>query len=180
MSDFRLETERLILRDWREGDAEDFHRLGSDPEVMATLGPLMSFEESLALINRLQERAASDGHCMWAAERRSDGRVLGFIGVQRGRIEPIDGELEIGWRLARDCWGQGLATEGARATLDWLSRHRSGEHVVAITASINDRSRAVMERLGMTRDCARDFDHPSVAEGDPLRPHVTYVKEPPL
>ena len=176
----RIETERLVLRDWRADDAEDFHRLGSDPQVMATLGPVMSYAETEQLIFRLQDRAREDGHCMWAAERRADGRVLGFIGVQRGRVAPIEGELEIGWRLARDCWGEGYATEGARATLDWLNAHRPGESVVAITSRSNTRSQGVMARLGMVRDPARDFDHPNVPEDSALRPHITFVKEPPL
>ena len=177
MAEFRLETERLVLRDWRDSDVGDFHRLGSDPEVMRTLGPLMTAEESAALIDRLRKRGQREGHCMWAAERRADARVIGFIGVQRGPIAPIDGELEIGWRLARDCWGQGYATEGARSTLDWLRQHRPGEGVVAITSKTNVRSRAVMERLGMCHVEDRDFDHPTVAEGDPLRPHVVYELE---
>ena len=179
VTEFRLETERLVLRDWRAADAEDMHRLGADPEVMATLGPLMTFDDTVALIDRLVQRRARDGHCMWAAERRTDGRVIGFIGAQRGPEPQILGELEIGWRLARDCWGQGYATEGARATLDWLRANRPGEPVIAITARINTRSQAVMERLGMTRNPARDFDHPAVPEGDPLRPHVLYEKAMP-
>ena len=178
MAEFRLETERLILRDWRVEDIDDFHRLGSDPEVMATLGPLMSRDETAVVIGRFQERANRYGHTLWAAERREDSRVLGFIGAQRGAIPQIAGELEIGWRLARDAWGHGYATEGAKATVDWLAENRPGEPVVAITARINARSQAVMERLGMTYRPERDFDHPSIAEGDPLRPHVVYILSP--
>ncbi|WP_338446784.1 GNAT family N-acetyltransferase [Pelagerythrobacter marensis] len=178
MADFRHETGRLWLRDWRDGDCDDFHRVCGDPRVMATLGPVMSRGETAKLIADLQDRAARFGHTFWALERKSDGRVIGFTGLVRGNIAQIEGELEIGWRLAADCWGQGYAREAAEASLDWAKANRSGEPVVAITARANARSRALMERLGMTRRPERDFDHPRVPEGDPLRPHVLYAIDP--
>lgn len=175
---FRLKTPRLILRDWREDDVDDFHLLCRDPEVMATLGPVMRREETVALIDNLRARARSFGHTFWACERLSDARVIGWAGLIRGNIAQTEGELEIGWRLAADCWGQGYAREAAQETLDWARRHRPGEPVIAITARINTRSRALMERLGMTRCEARDFDHPRLAADNPLRPHVLYSIAP--
>lgn len=178
MADVRIETERLVLRDWRAADVGDFHRVCGDPAVIATLGPVMSREQTAALIATLQERAERFGHTFWALERKDDGRVLGFTGLVRGNVPETEGELEIGWRLAADCWGRGYAREAAEASLDWARRHRSGEPVIAITARGNARSRALMERLGMVRQPARDFDHPKVPEGDPLRPHVLYAIDP--
>jgi RimJ/RimL family protein N-acetyltransferase len=175
MADFRLETERLVLRDWRAGDVDDFHRVCGDPAVMETLGPVMSREQTAKLIVDLQDRAARFGHTFWALERKDDGRVLGFTGLIRGNIPETEGELEIGWRLAADCWGQGYAREAAEASLEWARANRPGEPVIAITAHTNTRSRALMERLGMTCRPERDFDHPKVPEGDPLRPHVLYA-----
>lgn len=175
--EFRLETERLILRDWREEDLDDFHRLGEDPQVMKTLGPLMSREQTAAFITELQRRASRYGHTFWALERKADGRVIGFTGIGRGPMSPILGELEIGWRLASDCWGQGYATEAAIASLDWARAHCPDKYLVAITSVGNAGSRAVMERLGMHYVPEKDFDHPKVPEGDPLRPHVVYELE---
>lgn len=178
VADFRLETERLVLRDWRAADLDDFHRVCGDSAVMATLGPVMSRDETAELIANLQERAERFGHTFWALERKDDGCVLGFTGLIRGNIPETEGELEIGWRLAADCWGQGYAREAAEAALEWARDHRPGEPVIAITAHGNARSRALMERLGMVRQPGRDFDHPKVPEGDPLRPHVLYAIDP--
>jgi RimJ/RimL family protein N-acetyltransferase len=179
MTGFRLATDRLILRDWRSADLDAYAAIAADPQVMATLGPVKTREQSAALIADLQDGAARDGHTFWAVERREDSRLIGHAGLVRGKPPQIEGELEIGWTLASDCWGKGYASEAARAALDWAWANRPGEPVIAITSVINARSRAVMERLGMTHLPERDFDHPAVPEGDPLRPHVLYRKEPP-
>jgi RimJ/RimL family protein N-acetyltransferase len=174
VAEFALETERLVLRDWRDDDLDALAALGQDAQVMATLGPLMSRAESADLLQRLQAMAADLGHTFWALERKADGRVIGFTGIIRGRDAPIEGQLEIGWRLKSDCWGEGYATEAARAALDWAKANSPGEDVYAITAVTNTRSQAVMERLGMVRLPDLDFDHPRAPEGSPLKRHVTY------
>lgn len=170
-----IETERLILRSWQERDKAPFAELGQDAEVMATLGPLMSRAESDAMVDRMAAIDAEHGHTFWAVERREDGLVLGFCGLVRGRPgTPILGEPEIGWRLARAAWGQGYAKEAAAASLAWAWANLPDPAVAAITAATNHRSWGLMERLGMARDPASDFDHPMVPEGSPLRAHVTY------
>ena len=174
MSGFRLETDRLVLRSWREDDAIAFHAINSDPEVMATLGPVMSLDEVAALIGRMQGIEADCGHCFWAMERRDDERLIGWCGAIVGSAGPIVGKREIGWRMARDCWGQGLVSEAARATIAWLFANRADQSLWAITSPENRRSRAVMERLGMAYRPDLDFDHPRLAADDPLRRHVTY------
>jgi RimJ/RimL family protein N-acetyltransferase len=175
MAEFRRETERLVLRSWRDADIGPFHVINSDPEVMATLGPLMSRDEVAALVARVRAIEAEHGHTFWALERKQDARLIGWCGAIRGSVGPVEGRLEIGWRLARDCWGQGYVSEAARATVDWLSTNLPDDAAWAITNSGNVRSRAVMERLGMTYRPELDFDHPKLAEADPLRPHVTYA-----
>ena len=176
MADIRLETERLLLRDWRGEDARDFHRLHCDPKVMATLGPVRAMDYTTGLIADLQARSVRNGgHTYWAVERKNDGRVIGFCGLDRGYEVPIVDELEIGWRLASDCWGRGYAREAARACLDWAVNRFPTERVVAITARINERSRGLMMRLGMQHLPRLDFDHAAVAEGSPLKPHVVYA-----
>lgn len=171
---FVLETDRLLLRDWRADDFGALHELCTCPKVMATIGPLHDEQATRAFLVRLQERSARDGHTFWAMERKDDGRVIGFCGVSRGPVPPIEGELEIGWRLAADCWGQSYAREAAQATLGWIAEHRPGEPLCAITSVDNMRSRGLMERLGMRYDTGMDFDHPSIADGSPLKRHVTY------
>ena len=174
MSGFRLETDRLVLRSWRDEDATAFRAINSDPEVMATLGPVMSLDEVAALIVRMEEIEAENGHCFWAMVRRDDNRLIGWCGAIVGSAGPIAGKREIGWRMARDCWGQGLVSEAARATVAWLFTNRADESLWAITTPDNRRSRAVMERLGMAYRPDLDFDHPRLAADDPLLRHVTY------
>ena len=174
MAEFRLDTERLILRDWRDEDFDALHALCTCPQVMVTIGALHDEEKTRALLARLQERTRIHGHTFWAMERKDDGRVIGFCGVSRGPVPPIEGELEIGWRMAADCWGKSYAREAAQATLGWIAEHRPGEPVCAITSVGNVRSRGLMERLGMRRDETMDFDHPSVPDDSPLKRHVTY------
>ena len=178
MAEFRLETERLILRDWRADDVDDLLKVNSDPEAMAFLGPVMDREQVARLIEDLQHRARH-GHTFWAVERKSDGRVIGWTGVIRALVPQIENELEIGWRFARDCWRQGYGYEAAAATLEWIWANRPGEPAVAITAVGNAKSRALMEKLGMAHRPARDFIHPKLAPGDPLAPHVVYTMDPP-
>jgi RimJ/RimL family protein N-acetyltransferase len=177
MSCFQLETERLALRSWRSEDLVPFHAICSDPLVMATLGPCMSREETAALIGRIEAIEHEHGFTFWALERRDDARLIGWCGVIRGNAGPIDGKAEIGWRLASDCWGQGYASEAARASIDWLFAHLPDETAWAITHIGNHRSRAVMARLGMTYRPELDFDHPRLAADDPLLRHVTYSLE---
>jgi RimJ/RimL family protein N-acetyltransferase len=180
MPEFRLETDRLILRDWRDDDLDALHAICADPVVMATIGPLQDRDATRAGLDRLMARTARDGHTFWALERKSDGQMIGFCGIAKGTVPLIESELEIGWRLASDCWGQSFAREAAEASLAWTAAHRPGEPVCAITSVGNVRSRGLMERLGMKRDPAMDFDHPQVPEGSPLKPHVTYWLDEPL
>ncbi len=174
VADFRLDTDRLVLRDWREEDVESFQRICSDPLVMATLGPPLDMAATEALVARQRDRQECLGHCFWAVERRDDGRLIGWCGVIRGTAGPVTAKAEIGWRLASDCWGHGYATEAAAATVDWCFASLRDDAVWAITSISNHRSRAVMERLGMIYEPELDFDHPAIPEDSPLRTHVTY------
>lgn len=175
MAEFRLETDRLILRDWRDQDRAPFHVMSSDPRVMATLGPLMSREESDALIDRVQARQFEHGHTFWAMERKEDGAFLGWCGIVIA-IDglPITGWPEAGWRLAHHAWGQGYAREAAEASIDWAFGERGYDRVWAITSTNNLASWGLMERLGMARHHDMDFDHPNVANDSPLKKHITY------
>jgi RimJ/RimL family protein N-acetyltransferase len=170
-----IETERLILRGWRDSDVAPFHAMGQDPEVMLFLGPPSTPEQSAAVVDRQNAILAEHGYCFWALEAKSDGAFLGFCGVKPGVPDtPIAGQPEIGWRLARAYWGQGYAREAAEAALAWMWVNTDVPLVAAITVPANRNSWGLMERLGMTRYADDDFDHPALAPGDPLRRHLVY------
>ncbi|GGI84929.1 N-acetyltransferase [Polymorphobacter multimanifer] len=171
-----IETERLILRNWRESDRSEAHAMGRDPAVMEYLGPLQSWADTDAMIARLQGIAGKHGHSFWAMESRDDQQFLGFCGLKIAPedIPGIENAIEIGWRLRRSKWGQGYAREAAQATLEWGWSNLAVDRIIAITTPGNHRSQALMLRLGMVYRPDLDFDHPKLAIGDPLRPHVTY------
>jgi RimJ/RimL family protein N-acetyltransferase len=175
-----IETERLILRRWRFEDVEPFHAMGQDAEVMRYLGPPMNVTSCEATVERMNAMADATGDCFWALERRTDGAFIGFCGIKPGPAgTPIEGLPEIGWRLARSAWGSGLAREAAAACLT-RAWQRGVDRVHAITVPANERSWGLMIRLGMTRVEGGDFDHPALAEGDPLRRHLHYSIGRPL
>lgn len=174
-----IETERLLLRRWRPADVLPFHAMGQDPEVMRYLGPALDVAACAATVVRMNAMADATEDCFWAIERREDKAFLGFCGVKPGPAgTPIDGKAEIGWRLSRAAWGQGFAREAASACLD-RAWQRQTDRVHAITVPANARSRGLMIRLGMTQVEAGEFDHPALAEGDPLRRHVHYTIDRP-
>ncbi|WP_193367769.1 GNAT family N-acetyltransferase [Pelagibius marinus] len=170
-----LTTERLILRPWRDGDLAPFAALNADPEVMEHFPAPLSRAESDAAVGRMRAALAAQGHGWWAAEAPG---VAPFIGVIALAVPNFEAHftpcVEVGWRLAKEFWGRGYATEGAREALRFGFEELGLGEVVSLTTTTNARSQAVMGRLGMTRDPADDFDHPKVPEGHPLRRHVLY------
>ena len=169
-----LVTSRLRVRPWSDSDREPFAALNADPEVVEFLRAPLTREESDAFIDRVTDHIAEHGFGFWATETL-DGEFLGFVGLAIPSFEAhFTPCVEIGWRLARPAWGHGYATEAARACLAFAWDEVGADEVVSFTATTNRRSMAVMERIGMTRDPADDFDHPRVPEGNPLRRHVLY------
>lgn len=171
----QLDTERLILRRWRDADREPFAALNADPAVMEHFPAPLSRRESDALVDRIEERFAAEWLGLWATEVRSTGQFIGFIGLAPATFDAeFTPAIEVGWRLARHAWGHGYATEGARAAVvDGFSRLAPAE-IVSFTAEVNKRSQRVMEKLGMRRDHAGDFDHPALPHGHRLERHVLY------
>jgi ribosomal-protein-alanine N-acetyltransferase len=171
----RLITARLLLREWHAADRAPFADLNADERVGALLNGTLDRAASDALADRIIARWESDGHGLWAVERREDRAFLGFVGLAApsftAHFTPC---VEVGWRLAAAAWGHGFATEGARAALRFGFEDLGLDEIVSFTVPDNVRSRAVMERIGMTRDPADDFDNPNVPEGNPLRRHVLY------
>lgn len=163
MAEFRLETERLVLRDWGEDDWPEFFRLTNTPAVMRWLGWLDE-DGQIAQRARIEGCAARHGHCFWVVERKADGghlsgRMLGFCGLKRTDApgSPVEGVFEIGWRLREDAWGRGYAREAALASLGAGFQRFGAERIVALTVIQNEASWGLMKRLGMSRREELDF-----------------------
>lgn len=171
-----IETARLILRPWRDADRAPYAAMMADPEVGYWLGGALSEEQAAAQVDRFMAASAARGPGWLAVERRDDGAFLGASCLREVLPEhPLAGEVEVGWRLARSAWGAGYATEAARALLGYGFNPLGFREIFAFTAASNARSRAVMERLTLERQPHRDFDHPALEPGHPLRRHVVYV-----
>jgi len=167
-----IHTDRLLLRPWRDDDAEPFAAMGRDPEVMEHFPALLDRAESDAAVARIRAHHEREGFGLWAVEVVGGASFIGFTGLARPRWRPE--VVEIGWRLARPHWGHGYATEAARAALAWGWANLEVDEIVAFVVPANVRSQAVMQRLGMTRDPAADFDHPLIPADHPVRPHWLY------
>jgi RimJ/RimL family protein N-acetyltransferase len=166
-----LTTPRLRLRLWHPEDREPFAVLNADPTVMEHFPSVLSREESDALADRAEAHFERHGFGPWAAEHA--GQFIGFIGLSIPRFEAsFTPCVEVGWRLARPWWGQGLATEGAQAAVDFGFDTLGLDEIVSFTVPGNVRSLRVMEKLGMR--FSEYFEHPSIPERHPLRRHVLY------
>jgi RimJ/RimL family protein N-acetyltransferase len=168
-------TARLELRRWRESDREPLAALNADPEVMVRFPSPLSREQSDALVDRIERGFDRLGFGLWAVELRETGAFAGFTGLIPVRFsEHFTPAVEVGWRLARFAWGHGYATEAALASVAFAFDVAELEEIVSMTSTSNARSRAVMERIGMRRDPAGDFEHPMVFAGHHIRRHVLY------
>lgn len=171
----RLETERLLLRHWRDEDRAPFAALNADPVVMEHFPSPMTSAESDAMVERIDAHLAEHGWGLWAVEVRATGEFVGFVGLSVASFDAhFTPAVEVGWRLRRTSWGHGYATEGGQAALDHAFGPLGLTEVVSFTTTTNLPSQRVMQRLGMHHDPADDFDHPRVPEGHPLRRHVLY------
>jgi RimJ/RimL family protein N-acetyltransferase len=164
-----------LLRDWEERDLRPFAAVNADPQVMAFFPARLNRAESDALAQRIATALARDGFGFYAVEVKSTGDFVGFVGLFRPSFEAhFTPAVEIGWRLGRSAWGKGYATEAARACLAHGFSRLGFSEIVSFTAQGNQRSVAVMERLGMSHSPEDDFDHPALPDGSPLRRHLLY------
>lgn len=170
-----LPTSRLLLRPLRHSDLPAFAAMNADPDVMAYFPAPLDRAESEAMVARMAEHAREHGFGFWAIEAPGNAAFIGIAGLLVPRFEAhFTPCVEIGWRFARQFWGRGYATEAALALLDVAFNSLALEEVVSLTVPANARSRRIMERIGMTRDPADDFDHPDLPAGHRLRRHVLY------
>lgn len=173
-----LETERLLLRRWAAADADDFAAMNADPAVLEHIGPPLTREQSDAYLARIRRQFDDVGYGLWAVEVRRTGQLVGFTGLAiLGHAAPTTTAVEVGWRLVRDAWGQGYATEAATAAVGLAFGPLAMDELVSITTPDNLRSQAVMRRLGMRRAPVLDFEREQLATGDPLRPAVVHRLE---
>ncbi len=170
-----MHTARLLLRAWRDQDRAPFARMNADQRVMEFFPSVLSREQSDALADRSGRHFRDHGFGWWAVELRETGEFIGMTGLSIPEFQaPFMPAVEIGWRLAPEAWGRGLATEAAWAAARYGFGTLRLDEIVSMTVPANARSRRVMEKLGMTRDPRDDFDHPNLGEGHPLRRHVLY------
>jgi RimJ/RimL family protein N-acetyltransferase len=170
-----METERLLLRRWHAGDRKPLALINQDPAVMEYFPAVLSRTESDEMVARIEAHFRRHGFGLWAAELRETEEFVGFIGLAVPRFEAAFMPcVEIGWRLAHRHWGNGLATEGARAAMRYAFEHLGLPSLASFTVPANLRSRRVMEKLGMTHNPADDFDHPRLPADHVLCRHVLY------
>lgn len=170
----KLETQRLIMRQWREADRAVFARLNADTHVMAYLPGVLNESESDELVDRIEALIAGRGWGLWALELKQNQKFIGFAGLHEPTYDlPFTPCVEIGWRLAKDHWGKGYATEAAGAALDYAFNVLSLNEVYSFTSVINKKSSAVMQRLNML-DTGQNFVHPMLSANDKLREHVLF------
>jgi len=170
-----LSSRRLCLRQWREKDREAFAAMNADVRVMEFFRDRLDRVQSDVLVDHIKGHFSKHGFGLWAIEVPEVAPFIGFAGLAiqqfNAHFTPC---VEVGWRLAFEYWGNGYATEAARLAVDYGFRTLALKEIVSYTSATNQRSRAVMERLGMRRDPIDDFDYPPLPEGHPLRRHVLY------
>ena len=171
----RIETERLILREWRPEDLPFFAAINQDPKVMECLLKPLTEVETAAMIEKIQRHFKEHGFGPFACILKQTSNCIGFVGLFvpefTAHFTPC---VEIGWRLSSQVWDKGYATEAARAVLRVGFEQFGLKEIVSFTVPANQRSIRVMEKIGMRRDLNGDFNHPKVPDDHPLKMHVLY------
>ncbi len=170
-----LRTPRVLLRQWKDGDLDQWVAMNADAEVRQHFPSVNTPELSLAEAMRIRAGIDQRGWGMWALEISGVHAFAGFVGLNVPAIEaPWQPAVEVGWRLTRDVWGHGYATEGAAAALNFAFTGLELPLVMAMSVTTNTPSHKVMERLGMTRWEGMEFDHPRVPADWPLKRHIVH------
>jgi RimJ/RimL family protein N-acetyltransferase len=175
LAEIAAETERLVLRDWKDADEQAFYSVMNTPAVMRHLGGLQSREQWSAAFKRIRGFTHDFGHTFWIVEDKASGELLGFCGLKRVNAPgagDLTGAPEIGWRLRESAWGKGIAKEAAIATLDLGFKRFGYDRIIALTIPANSDSWGLMQRLGMTRIEALDFTDERF--GPEVNPQIVY------
>ena len=169
-----LKTGRLRLRQWKQEDYPAFAKLNADPEVMKYYPEMLNEKDSNDMAQRFEALLAYRGWGFWVVEKLDEKKFMGFVGLHEPTYDlPITPCVEIGWRLAKECWGYGYASEAAKASLEVAFKKLDLPEVYSFTSVLNKKSQAVMEKLGMV-NMKQNFDHPMIPKDSPLREHVLY------
>ena len=174
-SDYAFESERLGFRKWKPSDRAPFAAMNANPNVMEFFPKPLTREESDALVDRIEAHFERTGFGLWVVEVKEHGTFIGLIGLLEVNFDAGFEGMEIGWRLGKEYWHQGYATEGAAACLAYGGEVLGLKEIYSFTSIINKPSEAVMKRIGMKK--IKEFDHPLVADGSPLKAHVLYKWE---
>lgn len=171
-----LESERVLLRGWKESDLEPWIALNLDPENLRYFPRIYSPEESRVSYSRIKEIFDSGPIGLWAAEEKSSGEFMGFVGIARQDIPGVSFMPchEIGWRLDKQYWGQGYATEAARVVLDYGLNQVGLAEIYSFTAVHNLPSINVMKKIGLHERPELAFAHPRIEDSSPVKNHVVY------
>jgi RimJ/RimL family protein N-acetyltransferase len=173
--DSMFETDRLILRNWKESDLVPFYEMNCDPKVLEFLPRALTREESDGLVQKFKTDLGKNGFGRWALELKTSGQFVGFVGLSKPNFQTdFTPCVEVSWRIAYPFWGKGLATEAALKAVHLGFTDFNLTEIVSFTVPMNVRSIRVMEKLRMTRDPKEDFNHPSLESGHPLERHVLY------
>ncbi|MBJ8554065.1 GNAT family N-acetyltransferase [Acinetobacter bereziniae] len=168
-----LETEHLILRQWKESDYLPFINMGKDPEVMKYFPKNLTEDESIKIIQTVTEILNRNKWGIWAVELKENHKFIGFIGLHDQPLQfDFSPCVEIAWRLAKEYWGNGYATEGAKAVLQYAFNVLDLDKIVSFTAITNKSSEAVMKKIGMTK--VKEFNHPEFSLAPHLEKHILY------
>ncbi len=174
MTEYLIKTPRLGLRPWQDDDLDDLHALCSDPEVMRYFPSVLTRKETAAFLKRLQAAQAQYGYCYFAAELLKNNEFIGFIGIARQFYLDKPAEFtDIGWRLKQAAWGKGLATEGAKAVLNFAFRNALLDEIYAVCSVVNVPSERVMQKIGMQHQMI--FRHPKLQDSPRLEKCHLYV-----
>ncbi len=170
-----IETDRLVLRDWKPEDLPLFIKMNKDRRVMRYFPAILTEKETVSFFSRIQSEFDRNGWGLCAVELKSTERFIGYVGLHEiGFDADFTPGVEIGWRLDADYHNQGLATEAAKAVLE-LARSKGIKRLYSFTAKKNVPSERVMQKIGMTK--VGEFEHPNLPENSPLRTHVLYQIE---
>lgn len=171
---YLFQSQRLGFRKWTAADTDPMAALNADPQVMEFFPSTQTREQTLEFLKRVNQQFKDFGHCWYAVDTLADGDFIGFIGLAWCPEEKLDFTpcAEIGWRLKKEAWGYGYATEGAKRCLQYGFEELKFPEIYSFTATVNNRSEKVMKKIGMKK--IGEFGHPKIEEGHVLRQHVLY------
>lgn len=169
-----LETNRLILRDLREADLPVLIAMNQDSDIIRYFPKLYSKVDSFRLYQGIQDEVKAYGYSLWAVEEKISQKFIGLVGLHHSDLQIFSGKeaVEIGWRLRKEFWNRGYATEAAQACLDFAFQKAGLSEVYSFTSLLNQPSQKVMQKLGM--EFVKEFDNEKVPADSPLYRHVLY------